>query len=166
MHMHTAQDSLAHIFSGDARLDDALSYRLQINYEPFIPMMQMEPYLRSLLRYLRPAYKTAVVTNRSDTIDGVLEEHGLEGQFDLVVSSLDVTHPKPHPESLLKALEHFGLLSREAVYIGDSEVDEQAAIAAQVPLAAYKNRSLSAALHLEHFRDVETFLEKKGGAGR
>ena len=124
--------------------------------------MQMEPYLKGFLEYLRPTYKTAISTNRSDTMNHVLLEHGLDGCFDLVVSSLDVKRPKPHPESLLKILEHFGLSPHEAIYIGDSEIDELAAKAAGIPLVAYKNRNLSAAHGVEHFKEIEILLERKG----
>jgi phosphoglycolate phosphatase len=135
----------------------------QMSYFPFIRMMQMEPYLKAFLEYLRPAYKTAISTNRSDTMNRVLWEHGLEGYFDLVVSSLDVKRPKPHPESLLKILSHFGLCPQEAIYIGDSEIDELAAKAAGIPLVAYKNTKLSAPFGVEHFKEIEILLERKKG---
>jgi HAD superfamily hydrolase (TIGR01509 family) len=163
VHMHTADESVAYLFRGDNRLKEALAFRSHMTYMPFIRMMQMEPYLKAFLDYLRPTYKTAISTNRSDTMDRVLLEHGLEGHFDLVVSSLDVKHPKPHPESLLKILKHFGFSPQEAIYIGDSEIDELAAKDAGIPLVAYKNRRLSSAAHgVEHFKEIEILLEGKG----
>jgi len=166
VHMHTAEQSVAHLFRDDPRLEQALAYRQQIDYLPFIPMMQMEPYLKAFLEYLRFGYKTAISTNRSDTMDRVLAEHGLEGYFDLVVSCLDVKHPKPDPESLIKILDHFGLSPREAIYIGDSEIDEATARAAGIPLVAYKNPVLSAAYHVTHFKEIEDLLERNSGIGK
>jgi HAD superfamily hydrolase (TIGR01549 family) len=160
VHMHTADDSLAYLFSDDPRLKEALAYRHQVSYFPFIPMMQIEPYLKTFLQYLGSTYKTAIATNRSDTMNQVLTEHGLEGYFDLVVSSLDVKRPKPDPESLLKILDHFGLLPYEAIYIGDSEIDELAAKAAGIRLVAYKNRELSAAHYIQHFKEIEVLLDR------
>ncbi len=90
----------------------------------------------------------------------VLVDHGLQGYFNLVVSSLDVKRPKPDPESLVKILNHFGLTPHEAIYIGDSEIDELAAKAAGIPFVAYKNSALTAAYEIEHFRDIEILLEK------
>ena len=162
VHTHTAEQSVVYLFRDDPQLEQALAYRRQINYFPFIPMMQMEPYLKGFLDYLRPTYKTAISTNRSDTMGRVLEHHGLEGCFDIVVSSLDVKRPKPDPESLIRILDHFGLSPEQAIYIGDSEIDELAAKAAAIPLVAYKNRSLSAAYHVEHFKEIEVLLETKG----
>jgi phosphoglycolate phosphatase len=162
VHMHTADQSVAHLFSDDPLVEQALAYRHQISYFPFIPLMEMEPYLKAFLEYLRPTYKTAISTNRSDTMNRVLLDHGLEAYFDLVISSLDVKYPKPHPESLIKILNHFSLSPHEAIYVGDSEIDELAAKAAGIPLVAYKNRDLSAALHVEHFKGLEILLDRRG----
>lgn len=160
VHMHTAEDSLAYLFSDDPRLEEAIAYRHHMSYFPFIPMMRMEPYLKTFLKHLSPTYKTAIATNRSDTMNQVLAEHRLEGYFDLVVSSLDVKRPKPDPESLLKILDHFGLLPDEAIYIGDSKIDESAAKAAGIRLVAYKNRKLSAIHHAQHFKEIEILLKR------
>ena len=162
VHMHTADQSVAYLFNDDPLVEQALAYRHQISYFPFIPLMEMEPYLKAFLGYLRPAYKTAISTNRSDTMNRVLLDHGLEAYFDLVISSLDVRYPKPHPESLIKILNHFSLSPHEAIYVGDSQIDELAAKAAGIPLVAYKNRDLSAALHVEHFKGLEILLERRG----
>jgi len=57
----------------------------------------------------------------------------LPDRFDLVVTSLDVERPKPHPDSLLKILAQFKAAPRQSLYVGDSEVDEKTARAAGVP---------------------------------
>jgi len=160
VHMNTAERSVTYLFRNDPKLEDALAYWHSMNYQPFIPIMEMEPYLKEFLEYLRPTYKTAIATNRSDTMPDVLKDHGLEGYFDLVVTCLDVKHPKPHPESLIKILDHFGLSPEEAIYIGDSQIDEMTANAAGVPLIGYKNPRLSATFHVTHFKEIEEFLEK------
>ena len=160
VHMNTAEQSVTYLFRNDPKLQDALAYWRGMSYLPFIPIMEMDPYLKAFLEYLRPAYKTAISTNRSDTMDPVLEEHGLKGYFDLVVSCLDVKHPKPDPESLIKILDYFGLSPEEAIYIGDSQIDEMAARAASVPLVSYKNPRLSAAFHVTHFKEIEALLER------
>ena len=120
--------------------------------------MEIEPYLKPLIETLRPRYKTAVATNRSDTMDRVISEHGLEGYFDLVVCASDVDHPKPHPDQLIKILEHFGIEPCDSLYVGDSELDEIAAKAAEVPFVAYKNRSLSADFHIQSLKQIAEIL--------
>ena len=67
-----------------------------------ILVSRIEPGLKPLLSELRLDYKIAIATNRTDTMDSVLMEYGLEKLFDLVVTALDVKYPKPDPEPLNK----------------------------------------------------------------
>ena len=123
--------------------------------------MVLEPYLKPLLEKLRPRYKTAIATNRSNTMDRVLSEHGLEEYFDLVVSSNDVDRPKPYPDPLIKILEHFEIEAYNTLYVGDSELDEIAAKAAGVPFVAYQIRSLSANFHIKSLKEIAQILDIK-----
>jgi HAD superfamily hydrolase (TIGR01509 family) len=68
----------------------------------------------------------------------LLETYGLDGYFSCVMTAGRVANPKPHPEPLLKVLEHYGIAAREALFVGDSDVDRQAADAAGVPFVAYR----------------------------
>jgi HAD superfamily hydrolase (TIGR01509 family) len=158
IHMATAVESISHIFRGTPYESEAQAYRFQMDYTPFIDDLAMEPGLKELLELLKHAFRLAVATNRSNTIQTVLHRHGLEDYFDLVVSSLDVTHPKPHPEPLLKVLECFKLNSEEALYVGDSIIDLQTAQAAGVPFIAYKNQTLASLHHVEHHLEIATKL--------
>jgi phosphoglycolate phosphatase-like HAD superfamily hydrolase len=91
-------------------------------------------------------------------MDGVLSEHGLEGQFDIVVTASDVRLPKPDPEQLNVILTHFGIEPEQMVYIGDSPLDAQASHAATVPFIAYGNPNLSADTHIESLHQVGAIL--------
>jgi len=157
-HSHTADQSIAKLFDDEESFRAAQSYRKSMSYLPFLKYMEIEPYLKPLIETLRPRYKTAIATNRSDTMDRVISEHGLEGYFDLVVCSNDVDHPKPHPDQLIKILEHFGIEPCDSLYVGDSELDEIAAKAAGVPFVAYKNRSLSADFHIQSLKQIAEIL--------
>jgi HAD superfamily hydrolase (TIGR01509 family) len=157
--MHTADKVLAYLFNGEKGYKAAQKYRHSISYMPFIKYMEMEPDLIPLLKRLRPKYKTAIATNRTDSIDHVLKEFGLEAYFDMVVSALDVEHPKPHPEALLKILEHYRIAPHQALYVGDSELDEIAARAAGMYMVAYGNRSLQADFHIDHLAELAAILE-------
>ena len=158
VHMHTVDESMRHLFQDHGLLAAAQAYRRQMRYLSFVKYMEIEPYLKPLLRALREGYKTAIATNRSDTMPHVISEHGLTGMFDLVVSALDVSQPKPHPEQLLKIMDFFNIAPENVLYIGDSEVDAQAAAAAGVPLVAYGNRSLPAAFHIDNLKEVAALL--------
>lgn len=158
VHMHTAGESITYLF-GDNHLRDAvLTYSQALDYNPFIRLMEVEPGLIDLLETIRPRIKTAVSTNRSTTIGQVLKTFALESYFDLVISSLDVTRPKPDPESVIKILDFFQVDPENCLYIGDSEVDALTAEGARVPFAAYKNSALPADFHIEGFSELKECL--------
>lgn len=163
VHSHTVWESLEHIFQGYPNLTVVRSYSRNFDYSPFIPMMVEEPHLREFLEFLRPACFTALATNRATTTDAVLSYHRLTDSFDLVVSAQDVARPKPHPESFERILSHFGLAPREAIYIGDSEVDQAFAVNAGVPLVAFRNPRLQAAYYLESFAAGPDLLRQLNG---
>lgn len=156
--MHTSEKVLAYLFDDPEMLDAALAYRSRMSYRPFVREMEIEPYLKPLLQALRPRYKTAIATNRTDSIGWVISDHGLEGLFDFVVSALDVRSPKPDPEPLQKILVHFQIAPHEALYVGDSELDEMAANKAGIPLVAYNNPALNAAHHIRSLKELEVML--------
>lgn len=163
-HMHTVDNSLRFLCEDNGQLEKARAYRQKMGYRDFIPMMEMEPHLKPLLRQLRPRIKTAVGTNRSDTMTDVMQVHGLTDDFDLVVTALDVPAPKPAPDILNQVLSTFRLNAAETIYIGDSEVDELAARAAGIPLVAYRNRTLKAWRHIDRLDEISGLLNTAGGA--
>ena len=82
---------------------------------------------------------SAIVTSkaRSMDVEGVragvsaeLEDLGVAGRFPVVVGLEDVSEPKPHPEGILRALEQLGVAPEQALMVGDSVADIQAAKAA------------------------------------
>lgn len=158
VHMHTASDSLRYILEHTPYLQEALRFARQVDYSKFIGDMMIEPGLKGLLSELKPRFGLAVATNRSNTIGKVLGHHGLDHFFDIVVSSLDVNHPKPHPESLIKIMDFFQIGPLESYYIGDSLVDYQTAIAAGVIFIAYKNRTLETNYVADSMMDLAGFF--------
>ena len=55
--------------------------------------------------------------------------------LDIVVGGEDVTHAKPDPEGLLLAISRLGVKKKKVLYVGDSTVDAQTALAAGVDFA-------------------------------
>jgi len=161
VHMATSEESINYIIPDERIRAEAQAYRLTVDYRPFARLMVIEPTLLDLLRFLKPDYYTAVSTNRSNTINPILEDFGLAPYFDLVVSCLDVSRPKPDPESINLILETLKIPADQALFIGDSEVDAAAARAAGVDLAAYRNSALPAEYHLENLAEVKTILVPK-----
>ncbi|MBU2488529.1 MAG: HAD family phosphatase [Proteobacteria bacterium] len=161
-HQSTAGEALEMLFGRGRDLEAARAYCRELTYFPFIPLMLPEPHLKGLLSRIRPAFATGISTNRTDTMPHVLAHHGLEGLFGCVVTALDVPRPKPHPDCLVKAASLLGFDVGEAVYVGDSPVDEQAAAAAEMPFAAFGNPALKAAWHLTRLDQVEDILAEHG----
>jgi phosphoglycolate phosphatase len=158
VHMHTVTESIDYLFEDDITRDLANTYRLSLDFTPFLHQMEMEPGLIDFLAFIRPKVKTAICTNRTTTINQVLKMFALDSYFDLVVSALDVARPKPDPESIYKILTFFKIKPEGCLYIGDSEVDVQTASRAGVPLVAYKNVDLAADLHVRGFLELEQVL--------
>jgi phosphoglycolate phosphatase len=165
VHSHTVVESMAHIFQGDVDLEMVLDFARSFDYTPFIAMMEEEPFLREFLRFLRPDWLTALATNRTTTTRAVLHHHGLTDDFDMVVSAQDVSRPKPHPESFQRILAHFDLSPGDAIYIGDSRVDEQFAANAGVTFIAYRNPELIADHHLDSFAAGPDLVRKLARRG-
>lgn len=159
VHMSTAVESVDYLFKDDPRRAEAQEFRLQIDYAQFIRLMVMEPRLEKVLDVLGDRHHLAVATNRTDTIHTILDTFNLAGYFDLVVSSLDVKKPKPHPEAAFKILDYFSVEARKSLYVGDSVVDYEVARQAGVIFVAYKNPELKAD---HHINDLERLLSIVG----
>lgn len=162
IHMHTADESVRHIFRGTPYVEEAQAYRLRMDYSPFIKNMIIEPGLKELLRWLSPEFGLAVATNRSNTIGDVLDYHGLGEFFDIVVSSLDVSRPKPDPESLYTILNFFEISTDQSIYVGDSQVDYETAKAAKVPFVSYQNEDLETPWKIKNLLEVREILQELG----
>ncbi len=156
VHSHNVNNSVAHIFRKYPEIDlDAVHQRRQAtSYTPYLSFMKMEPDLKEFLNLVEPKYRLAISTNRTTTMKPLLETYGLSDYFELVVTSMDVEHPKPAADALLKIFSHFGCGPEETIFIGDSEVDRQHTENAGVELIAFKNENLSAAYHVQSFMEV------------
>jgi HAD superfamily hydrolase (TIGR01549 family) len=164
--MNTADKSVRLLFEGTPYLDEAQDYRLKMDYKQFSDDMIIMPGLKELLKELKPDFGLAVATNRSNTIDKVLEANGLELFFDIVVSSLDVKNPKPHPESLLKIIDFFDISTSESLYVGDSKIDEQTAKSAGVVFISFKNNNLDANYHVNSMEEIGLLMSHMHGGPR
>ncbi|MEJ5360376.1 MAG: HAD-IA family hydrolase [Desulfobacterales bacterium] len=169
-HAHTVHETLALLFEDPAAREAAHAFRRTMDYGDFIAHLAIEPGLKDLLDWMDGRFKKAIATNRTDTMGRLLRAFALEGRFDLVVTSLDVARPKPAPDCLELILERFGAAPQEAVFVGDSAVDEETARAAGVPFIAYRNPALEALHHIESLGQLKNLLEgsrppNRGGRG-
>ncbi|MGH7538020.1 MAG: HAD-IA family hydrolase [Gemmatimonadales bacterium] len=122
----------------------------------------VRPYdgIVSEVRRLRDAGKSlGLVTSkmRGGALKG-LRLAGIEDAFAVVIGADDVTHPKPHPEPVLLALQRLDRPAAEAVFIGDSRHDLECGRAAGVKTAAVLWGPFDRA-HLEDL-DPDYWLER------
>lgn len=166
VHAHTVHESLAHIFPSHPNLEEVLAYCRSLDYHQFIPLMQPEPHLVEFLEFLRPQFGTAVATNRTTTTQAVFTYHRLKDYFDLIVSALDVARPKPDPEAFWKICAYFGIRPEEALYFGDSVVDQEFARNCGVKLVAFRNPRLQADFYLDSFAQAPALIKQLTAGGR
>jgi len=138
LHTYANRDVLAYFFPDPAEFEAVVACAGRIDYRDLVPFMRLEEGFVDTLRALKPQVELAVCTNRSTSMDMLLESFGLSGFFGCVMTASQVARPKPHPEPLLRVLEHYRIRPDEALFVGDSDVDRQAAAAAGVPFVAYK----------------------------
>ena len=82
----------------------------------------------ALTRFNRMGISVACITNKSRRFSLQLLQHlNIDHQFSLVIGGDDVDAKKPAPDSIRKALEHYGYSADECLMIGDSDNDVFAA---------------------------------------
>jgi phosphoglycolate phosphatase len=117
----------------EEKLTEIFSYsqELSLQYASKIPLF---PNAKEALEHIAGRYKTGLITSRGkETTKVILNHHAMTKYFLLVIDRDDIINHKPHPEGLLKAMTFLNVTSDEAVYIGDTAVDAEAAKAAGIP---------------------------------
>jgi len=85
----------------------------------------------------RRGYRLGLVTSKSTRGAGrALDQTGIADRFDVIVTADDTRNRKPHPDPILKGLEALNVRPDEALYVGDSLFDVDAAQRAEVDMAA------------------------------
>ncbi|MAD61735.1 MAG: phosphoglycolate phosphatase [Myxococcales bacterium] len=95
-------------------------------------------HVEDVLHYLKnqPQVKLALITNKPSRFAmPLLKALGWSELFDLYLYGDSLAERKPSSLPITHALQHFNLEAHQALFIGDTEVDAQAATSAQVPLA-------------------------------
>lgn len=85
--------------------------------EPFDGVLEMLSGLRE------QGIKIAIVSNKQDSSVKVASEHYFGDLVDLAFGSREGVPTKPHPDSVLPVLSHFGVSPDECAFVGDSDVD-------------------------------------------
>ncbi|MGW8193048.1 MAG: HAD family hydrolase [Desulforhopalus sp.] len=156
IHMSNVHDSIEYIFRhyDSPTLDEVHSYRKECGYGPFLQYMEMEPDLIEFLDITCDTYHLAISTNRTDTMVPLLKQYNLDKYFGKVMTASNAARPKPAPDALLEILAYYQCQAEEAIYIGDSIIDELHAASCNVELIAFKSPKLRAAYHVSSFMEI------------
>jgi phosphoglycolate phosphatase len=119
------QNQLLHVFLKHYEKNVCVDSKIYEGVLPFIEACQQKKLLMACItnKPYQPAYD-------------LLQALNLLSPFQLILGGDSLTHRKPHPESLLHALHYFNLKPHEALMIGDSRNDVEAAHAAGMPCFA------------------------------
>ena len=110
-------------------MDDFISYYEQNKFRERI----LKPVIAILIEGKSRGLPTALVTSKNqEELQNTLPRLAIAEYVDFAVTADDVTHPKPDPEGLLKALRRFQVRPERAYYIGDTVHDMRAAKSAGV----------------------------------
>ncbi|MCJ7748863.1 MAG: HAD family hydrolase [Desulfobacterales bacterium] len=158
VHTHTVFEAIHFIFGKENDLEKkALEILKQkkIDLKNYVSYLKMEPHLVEVLEKLKEKGILRVInTNRTTSMKYIMERFNLSPYFEMVVTALDVKNPKPHPESIEKILREFNLNKEEAIFVGDSDVDQQTAESSGVRFIAYKNREIANDLFIDDHFDL------------
>lgn len=106
------------------------------NFYRQVGISHSDPFagIPELIDFLTPRTSLAIASSKGyEGLSRVLMGLDWLDYFDPIVSPASVTNPKPHPESIQLALQHYGLTPEQAVMIGDTEYDMEMAVRAGVP---------------------------------
>ena len=159
VHMMTVKEAIAYLFPEMDDLTPVFDTLKNIGYHKFIQYMVMEDGLVELLTRLKDnGYVRGIGTNRTNTMEKVLKDYGLEQYFEIVVTAASVEKPKPDPEQLLLIMDQLNLEPEQLLFVGDSDYDRQAAVSAKVGFVAFKNSKLKADWNVDSMDEIARIL--------
>jgi HAD superfamily hydrolase (TIGR01509 family) len=158
VHTHTVFEAIHFIFGGKDDLEKKaleILKQKQIDLKNYVEYLKMEPHLFQTLENLKEkGILRAINTNRTTSMPYIMDRFHLWPYFEMVVTALDVENPKPHPESIKKIIQAFQLKKEEAVFVGDSEVDQQTAKSSGIKFIAYKNKGVANGAYINDHLDL------------
>ena len=118
-----------------------LKRRAQIFHEEYLPRLRSLPGARSLvLRVRDDGLKAIVATSAKDEeLKGLLKAAEVEDLMEEKATASDAKRSKPDPDIVEAAIEESGIPANNAVMIGDTPYDVEAASRAGVRIIAFRS---------------------------
>lgn len=112
-----------------------------------------------VLKKLKEKYKMCVVSSRTHHgIEGFFKATHLKEFFETFVGFDDTTNHKPHPDPLFLAAKRLSVNPNECVYVGDTEADKEAAMAAGMKFIFYSTQPSES--HVASFDEIPDLIAK------
>ena len=142
-------------------------YRSELFKRDFLPKVRPFPKVRDLFERIQAdGYKVALASSaKKEELETYKKLAGIEDLLDAETSSDDAEKSKPHPDIFLAALDHAGLKPGDAIIVGDSPYDAEAARRAGVRIVGvlcggFPEEWLRSAGCESIFRDPADLLER------
>jgi HAD superfamily hydrolase (TIGR01509 family) len=165
-----ADQYLAAFLSEDAikRLGGTMvQWRLERFKSEYLPGVKAFPCVRELFEHLRKQKLSIALASsaKSEELDAYLKLIGVEDLLDARTTSDDAEKSKPHPDIFEAALSKLRVGPGDAVVIGDTPYDAEAATRAGIPsvgvlCGGFDERELRDAGFREIYRDPEDLLKR------
>lgn len=118
------RDILSKFINTDNGVQDAMeifNFYFESNYLKGVTIFKG---IEDLIKSISVDFKLSIVSGgQGDRIKKILKKYKLYDNFEYIISSQDVSFPKPNPEGLNLALNYSNLNFNEIIYIGDSVSD-------------------------------------------
>lgn len=99
----------------------------------------------------------AVDTNRGHSLLSLLTYFNIQEYFSCLITSWDVSSPKPDPEGVYKICDYYKIEPKEVIFVGDSMTDYMAAKQSGAFFVSYKNKLNNAPIIYDH-KDIVKYL--------
>lgn len=159
VHMSTHTGALERIIPAALRAElPKVAAHVDYNRD-VMPLLTPAAGLKNCLDALRDrGLELAVCTNRSESMYTLIEQFGLSGYFSQVMTAVNA-RPKPDPDGLRRILDAWGVDGTQAVFVGDSSVDCDAARNAGVRFWAFDAPGLEAEQHINDFDQLRALVQ-------
>ena len=117
-------------YTNDIKLvDEMIAYYRKTSDDLISKHLKAYPNAKKTIRYLKSkGCHIGVVTSKlNDVAERHLKLCDLFDDIDVLIGYDDVSHHKPHPDSIYKAIAYFKSSKEQTIYIGDHENDIKAA---------------------------------------
>lgn len=136
---------------------DVAIEEMNVRANELLPDVELYPdALYTLEALQKKGKKTALITTSlRENVMPALDKYDVHQFFDVVITNEDTTHHKPHPEPLERALVLLGGNAEEAIMIGDSDKDIDAATNANMDSILFFPDEHKKFYRIEELQDLE-----------